>query len=487
MLVESRFLPDFPPVPPQGFADYATEIPLNQSRNLYFALADHHIPPHTLQEARLFLEEQLRKSAAFSSDLPMDSKDLLRWIEAHTAKVGQEYRKYLQQREAGEPRRYFSSKSHALNFLQSVAPTKLVDGAWLYGLVNQWSDGRFAKLISIYLEELGGGMPDKNHVLLYRKLLATYGCDHWQNLSDAHFTQGALQLSLAHNADQFLPEVIGFNLGYEQLPLHLLITAFELNELDIDPYYFTLHITVDNAASGHAKKSIEGLFDAMPLLANSEDFYRRVMNGYQLNMLGASTTSVIADFNLEDELVRVLTAKADTGQHAHSNFCRINGRSVNQWLASGDISDFLQALQQKGWIKRHHNPIESRFWQLLEGGKAEMFGVFSAYEKQVIYDWIAGDWITQQASLAATPRPLTYKVRQRLFSNGAPHSSETVSNCYDDDSEFNVDTHLLQQKLAALTNKQQIMHCLTGMMSPACHYTSAGLMATRIFCDMLHK
>jgi hypothetical protein len=33
----------------------------------------------------------------------------------------------------------------------------------------------------------------------------------------------------------------------------------------------------------------------------------------------------------------------------------------------------------------------SRFWKLLQGERAEMFGVFSSYELQVIHDWIRGD------------------------------------------------------------------------------------------------
>ena len=43
------------------------------------------------------------------------------------------YRDYLDGRQRGAPRRFFSNRSHALNFLESVAPTKLVDGAWLFG------------------------------------------------------------------------------------------------------------------------------------------------------------------------------------------------------------------------------------------------------------------------------------------------------------------------------------------------------------------
>src|SRR5690606_37864275 len=119
------------------------------------------------------------------------------------------------------------AKSHALHFLRAVAPTKLVDGAWLYGLVAQWRDARYAELVRIYLEELGEGDAAANHVVLYKSLLATHECGQWEYLDETYFVQGALQLSLARHSHQFLPEIIGFNLGYEQLPLHLLICAYE--------------------------------------------------------------------------------------------------------------------------------------------------------------------------------------------------------------------------------------------------------------------
>src|SRR5204863_5849817 len=138
-----------------------------------------------------------------------------------------------------------------------------------------------------YLEELGEGIPSRHHVLLYRKLLATHGCEGWQQLSAEHFTQGAIQLALAHHADEFLPEVIGFNLGYEQLPLHLLITAYELKELGLDPYYFTLHVTVDNTDTGHARRAVQAVVDNMPRLGDATAFWRRVRAGYQLSNAGA--------------------------------------------------------------------------------------------------------------------------------------------------------------------------------------------------------
>ncbi|HHX82012.1 MAG TPA: iron-containing redox enzyme family protein [Pseudomonadaceae bacterium] len=68
--------------------------------------------------------------------------------------------------------------------------------------------------IRIYLEELGCGIAAQNHVVLYRQLLARYGCEQWQDCPDEAFTQGVVQLALAHNADEFLPELLGYNLGH---------------------------------------------------------------------------------------------------------------------------------------------------------------------------------------------------------------------------------------------------------------------------------
>ena len=224
-------------------------------RGLYRRLADGQVDPATRAQAAQFLREQLAAAAATPDTLPESPEDLAAWMQASAQAVTASYSIYLEQRASGAPRRYFGNRAHALHFLRSVAPTKLVDGAWLHGLLPHWRNGRFADLVRTYVEELGEGAADKNHVVLYRKLLARYGLDPLDDLPEEMHVQGLVQLALACNAQEFLPEVIGFNLGYEQLPLHLLITAYELNELGLDPYYFTLHVTVDNSDSGHAMRA----------------------------------------------------------------------------------------------------------------------------------------------------------------------------------------------------------------------------------------
>lgn len=458
---------------------------------------------HYRQHARAFLSEKLAAASTLPCDLPARPAALAAWIERNSVKVGEQYRDYLNARKTGSARQYFSGKSHAYYFLNAVAPTKLVDGAWLYGLCKRWDDPRFSSLIRIYLEELGEGLPNKNHVLLYRKLLAMHGSDRWHRFEDTYFEQGAIQIALSMHAADFLPEVIGFNLGYEQLPLHLLITAYELDELGIDPYYFTLHVTVDNAATGHAQKAMQSVFDAMPQVADREEFYRRIMNGYRLNMLGIDTLTAIRSFDLERELLAVMAEKAKLGSQLHSDYCRVAGRTINDWLAEpGHLPELLSNLQKMGWINRHQHPQNSRFWNLIHGERAPMFGVFSAYEQQLIWDWIGGDWLTKRTgSEGGPPRELAFRARKRLYealnqgrryahpsigTRGVirTHADHDKSNGEDD---FNADLRELERKLSALPGREEVMAELVELMSPARHHTAAGLMATRIFTRMLQS
>ncbi|MGG7605021.1 iron-containing redox enzyme family protein [Massilia sp. BKSP1R2A-1] len=455
-----------------------------RAKRLYFSLYD--APQSHLDEARAYVADQVAAVQAMPADLPSTLAALPAWVQECTEAVGAQYRDYLAARKNGAPRRYFSCRAHALYFIKAVAPTKLVDGAWLYGLLRHWDHPAYHELIKTYLEELGEGAPSKNHVTIYRKLLATHGCEGWENLDEHHFVQGAIQLALGHDADHFLPEVIGYNLGYEQLPLHLLITSYELNEFGIDPYYFTLHVTVDNAASGHAQKAVQALAGLMPRVGDREAFYRRVLDGYRLNELGASTTSVIAEFDLQAELVNIFAAKSSVGKNMHSDYCRVAGRSVNDWLTEpARIPDFLAALEKAGWIKRGEEVEHSRFWRLVHGEKAEMFGVFSAYEQQVLRDWITSKPDGSQLDGA---RSMTWRARQRTLDNLGQHADRSADfperglirrhpRLESQDNEL----RLLEEQVAACGSKQEAMELLGGLMSPEIHHTAVGLMATRMY------
>ncbi|HCN73415.1 MAG TPA: hypothetical protein DIS96_17585 [Pusillimonas sp.] len=472
----------------------------NSCRQLYFALLGEsgsrvgQIDESTRCASRAFLLEKLHVARTLDSDFPAESRLLPEVMHQAHEDTAHAYRRYLDERRAGSPRRYFSCRAHAMHFLRAVAPTKFVDGAWLYGLLSRWQDPRLASLIRIYLEELGCGVASQNHVVLYKQLLARYGCDHWENGPDAHFTQGAVQLALAHHADAFLPELIGFNLGYEQLPLHLPISAYELNELDIDPYYFTLHMTIDNASTGHARKALQSVLDCIPRMGDAAQFYRRVEDGYRLNLVGMGTPDAIASFDLEQELLRVLADKASIGAHLHSDYCLIGGKPVSQWLSpAGQIPEMLAALQATGWIRRGQSPEHSRFWRLLTDERAPMFGVFDGYEQQLLHDWIQAD-----TSATSTARPTVRPGRHAPDGNDeqalapmesgasieqiiAHHAQGQVepANCAEVDALF--------KQLEGVGTKSQALGILEGMLSPANHPTPAGLAATRLYADLFSR
>jgi len=448
------------------------------AKSVFYDLFEGRFSPLDTHRAASFLCEQLARTEAAPSDLPIEMNDLEAWMQNGVERVGALYHDYLEERRQGAPRRYFDSKAHALYFLRGAAPTKLVDGAWLYGILSRWNDPRFLALVKTYLEELGEGDPAKNHVVLYRKLLASQGLERFDDLSDEHFTQGAIQLALAYNAERFLPEIIGFNLGYEQLPLHLLITAYELKELGVDPYYFTLHITVDNADSGHARQAVDAVFAAMPRMGDSAEFWNRVRAGYALNFLGAGTTSVIEGFDVEREMISIFERKGAVGRFAHSDYRLVENRTVNEWLTHpDDTTALVRAMERDGWFKRGEDPANSRFWKLIQGERARMFGVFSPYEQQIIWDWIAAD-APDKASFARPPAPkISPENKQRLRQVALP----TEENGGDFDAEIRD----LERALALSPSQSDTMQTLISLMSPALHHSSAGLKATRIFNDVL--
>ncbi|MEJ7807992.1 MAG: iron-containing redox enzyme family protein, partial [Telluria sp.] len=307
-------------LPSQRVQQRAAPATVPSSRALYMALADGNSDGAAIPA---FLAAKLAEADSMPCDLPADPAHLAGWAAPRSAAVASQYRAYLAGRKEGAPRSYFSNRAHALYFLRCAAPTKLVDGAWLFGTLRRWHENEFRPLIKTYIEELGDGLPAKNHVVLYQRLLDNHACNDWRDLDQAHFDQGAIQLALAYGGEQYLPEMVGYNLGYEQLPLHLLITSYELNELGIDPYYFTLHVTVDNAATGHAHDAVDALQRQLATARDPVAFYRRVRAGYQLNELGAGTNAIIDAFDLEAELVRILADKAVVGQDMHGDYCRV--------------------------------------------------------------------------------------------------------------------------------------------------------------------
>ena len=464
---------------------------------LYFYLLDKPQSQSLISTSVAFLEEQLSRAPPSEDNVAMNKAGLTDWLRCKSDSIDHQYQAYLIGRANGEPRRLFSTKSHALYFIKCVAPTKLVDGAWLYGFTQYWEDERFAPYLQLYLEGLGDGYSERNHVVIFRELLKTLGLEEWTNLDDRYFQQGAIQLALGQMTDYYLPEVIGLNLGYELVPLHLLITAHELEELGVDSHCVTLRVTNNQTESERTKKAVDSVIKNALNFGDDYNYFQRLINGFQLNALGFGSEAIIASFDLQQELYSIIKNKANLGRFMRSNQSKLQGSFINDWLtALDDIPNFLNTFESNGWVRRHQDPENSRFWKLIGDSKAKMFGVFTTYEKQVIYDWIAGnqiDTLTKNSQFSITVetpqffrnqsasllmkylRDFVFRFLPRNFSWESKHKDKClVGNINQDEMRF-------KEKINIFKNKDELMKFLVSWMNPAKHHTALGLMATRIY------
>lgn len=484
-------------------------------RQLYLALGDAADPGHpAVAAADDWLRKQLETShgrPVEGAPLPSDGAGFAAWQQQRMDAIDEQYKQYVAERRAGAPRRLFSGRAHALHYLTALAPGRLTDGAWLYSVLARWDDTALHPLIATYLEELGNGVPDKNHVVIFQQLIDAHGCGGWQRLDDHHFHGGLTQLALAHHGERYLPELIGYNLGAEHASFDTLVAAYELNELGIDPYYFTLHVSVDNNASGHARLALDALARLTPDGADeAAAFLRRVDAGYRLHAAAPASGQLLAGFDLRRELHAALAGKhvpatlAD-GAANPAHAVDFGGRRLGDWLADPEQAPaLLDTLERDGWIVRGQDAAGSRLWRLIGAeyaahadGEAEaehgavdtdaappLAGLFSAYELALLADWIAADGAVASHPPAAAPlhqptppRRIEESAERGIIRHRFPddeHGWEALSN----------ELSLLEARVVASASKEEAMALLAALMAPSNHHTSTGLMATRMFSKL---
>ncbi|WP_159516807.1 iron-containing redox enzyme family protein [Acinetobacter sp. 18QD2AZ41W] len=461
------------------FVSTELSLPLSPNNNHNYQFKSFKDWVDFFQDTEISTNTKTEQAESYLSDLIKKLNiEALEWLD-QPAQVEQhlleqhhqicaKFQAYLGRRKQYQAREYFPTVSHAFEFLSKVAPVKLVDGSWLYSTVHNCNQPKLKDLIYIYLEELGLGHPRANHVTMYQHLLSHYELNSYAEQLDAsYYEQAAVQLALAYAPAKYLPLVIGFNLGYEQLPLHLLITNYELAELGIDPHYFNVHITIDNAHNGHAQKSLQAFIQHYDNAEDPETYLDLIKQGYLLNDIGKSSSQIVRELDIERMALKVFQNKALIGQYIHNQKCQFSGKTINDWLSdSAQIFKFLNVLIEKGWIIKDAPVEQSRFWKMIDHPEGKMFGVFNATEKQIIKDWIQG------ATLAT-----------RLSSRSAAPSQAKVEPAL---------SRIDQQRLNQLKNRfmrcegaEQKIDLLIPYTSPHMHHTEVGLWATRQLGQLL--
>ncbi|KAJ5920243.1 hypothetical protein N7516_011101 [Penicillium verrucosum] len=405
-------------------------------KSLFFRLQNVEHNPEVLPLARqgimFLISEALSeytKRDSHSSILSMETfnkEELSQFLQKHQKDVTDRYAQYITQRKLGGPRQLVRDRHEAELWLRKIAPLKLVDGAWL-GQMNKITlpfalRPIMKKTWQVFTEELGDGNIDQHHVYIYEDLLRTFEPElpspttkeilhpRWNFSCIRYWRAAVAQLMIARFSEDFFPEILGFTMHFEMLQLDTMQAAKELPEVGLDPYYFILHVSIDNSHSGHAAMSMECVVDYVQKISELEGkeaahtAWRRIQAGYILSEWLGSEGIRTADIplkldsipcdQLESRVGKIFRAKAQAAQGIHAG-CKANigNRSIDDWLSPNSLLDeewqqnFLQALTtSKPWIYPGDSNKSRLVKELRWGGK--MFGTFTREELTTLQRWI---------------------------------------------------------------------------------------------------
>ncbi|KAI9786387.1 MAG: hypothetical protein M1839_006847 [Geoglossum umbratile] len=404
-------------------------------KDLYFKLQNLEKYPDVLPQSRdllisLFseaLEGARNKSKSGILSIERYTREgLVNFMQKENYKTTQQWEQYLARRKSGRPKEMFRDREEANWWLKQYVPVKYVDGAWL-GHINKIATPFALRRVTkdawqILSEELGDGDLNKNHVNVYHELVkgiepglpegdAADFVHPRHNLNEPQVWKGAVtQLLISLFPHEFLPEVLGFNMHYEGLTLETMKAAKELQELGYNAYYFLLHISIDNADSGHTAMAMEVVIRYINFIQKThgipaaQQTWKRVQIGFLLSeaLVTAPVSpslrkSAIESFprNMhEAEMIKILKAKAFVAHKIHcSSGMRIGRRTLVDWLEPDAFAskqwqmDFLNDLSNtKLWVCKGESSKSKIIQELSWGGR--MFGSFTQTEVEVVKGWI---------------------------------------------------------------------------------------------------
>lgn len=236
---------------PEQFTDHyipTEDAALERYKTLYLLLQNPERYPDILPEAwtelcGLLDEDVTTEKIADHADSILnlknyDPKQLQAFIKNQHTTIMTQWEAYIHRKRAGGVPELFASRASAAEWLTRQAPGKLIDGAWL-SHIHKISTPFYLRRVTknawqIYCEELGDGSLENNHVVVYRKLLRSLDVHLPDNQDEAfihHRTpmndflcwkSAAAQLLISVFPHDFLPEILGFNLHFEQATLETL-------------------------------------------------------------------------------------------------------------------------------------------------------------------------------------------------------------------------------------------------------------------------
>ena len=298
--------------------------------------------------------------------------------------------------------------------LVQMTPFNQVDGAWLRNVGRLGPiDEVHSLLFHIWMDELGDGDPKLNHSNIYTDLLHSVGVYpdpvasrayiENERIVDSAFTSPLFQLVIAEFSEDYLPEILGMTLYLEWAVIAVKPQVAIMESLGVDPLFYSLHIGIDNAATGHgamAKRAVELYLDEVRASSGDhamQEVWSRVWDGY---VAFATTGGLGEDFrrrvqqrpNPGRQVYEMMQRKAHFGAQNHGAR-RLGDNLINDWF--GDPAGFMRELVRSGYIIP--GDVEgSRFFELLRP-TGPMFRVFTTDEIQIWENW------TRSLADATTP------------------------------------------------------------------------------------
>ena len=316
-----------------------------------------------------------------------DLMHLHTWIEEQHAKTLREYSNYVNRRKNGGKRELFANVTHAKWYIMNITPTKIIDGAWLRNISLLPPSQTRDILLRIYMDEKGLydtwqqtiQENENDHIFLWKSLLKSCFKDVDINRVDSwsqHFMlacskddiwiPGCIQLALGSDPVRYLPEIVGYNLGYEQLSYEMLVCAYELKELGIDSSYFDIHISVDNLDCGHAYLSLRA---ALSLLKTPEgddqnSIFQRILHGLHLSTI-VSETEIISRFSPASLVNAMMERKMGVVHALHDTVQLSDNRNLGECMRDAVVSkDMLKVLNENGYLNSDILE-ETRFYSVI--------------------------------------------------------------------------------------------------------------------------
>jgi hypothetical protein len=209
------------------------------------------------------------------------------------------YQAEADQQKAFTPPPKLSRKAYLWG-IEQFAPVLLVDGSWLQNVAiagnHQHSISRY--LMRIYADEIGDGRSDWNHANVYRQLLESTNIQlpeftseqfsQHQGFVDSVFDLPVFFLAISQFPSSFEAEIIGLNMAIELSGLGATYSRLvdELNYWEIDSRIVSLHLSIDNLATGHAALAQDAVIIYLDQILNTSGYaemqkhWQRIWSGY---------------------------------------------------------------------------------------------------------------------------------------------------------------------------------------------------------------